>query len=53
MNTLTVDPSNGRVLTTAQLPAPRILSGMVVPPAGGVGGSSGGNIIGFALLPGG
>ena len=53
LNILTLDPSNGRVLTTAQLPAPGILSGMVVPPAGGVGGSGGGNIIGSAPLPGG
>lgn len=53
LNILTVDPSNGRVLTIAQLPAPGILSGMVVPPAGGVGGSGGGNIIGSAPLPGG
>ena len=53
LNILTLDPSNGRVLTAAQLPAPGILSGMVVPPAGGVGGSGGGNIIGSAPLPGG
>ena len=53
LNILTLDPSNGRVLTVAQLPAPGILSGMVVPPAGGVGGSGGGNIIGSAPLPGG
>ena len=53
LNILTLDPSNGRVLTVAQLPAPGILSGMVVPPAGGVGGSGGANIIGSAPLPGG
>lgn len=53
LNIRTLDPSNGRVLTIAQLPAPGILSGMVVPPAGGVGGSGGGNIIGSAPLPGG
>ncbi|MGH9926870.1 MAG: hypothetical protein ACRD5B_15995 [Nitrososphaeraceae archaeon] len=53
LNILTVDPSNGRVLTKAQLPAPGILSGMVVPSAGGVGGSDGGNIIGSAPPPGG
>jgi cytoskeletal protein RodZ len=53
LSILTVDPSNGRVLATAQLPAPGILSNMVVPPAGGVGGSGGGNIIGSAPLPGG
>ena len=53
LNILTLDPSNGRVLTVAQLPAPEILSGMVVPPAGGIGGSGGGNIIGSAPLPGG
>jgi hypothetical protein len=53
LSILTLDPRNGRVLAAAQLPAPGILSNMVVPPAGGVGGSGGGNIIGSAPLPGG
>jgi hypothetical protein len=53
LNIVTVDPSNGRVLTIAQLPAPGILSGMVIPPEGGVGVSGGGNIIGSAPPPGG
>ena len=53
LNILTLDPSDGRVLTIAQLPAPGILSGMVLPPTGGVGGSGGGNIIGSAPPPGG
>jgi hypothetical protein len=56
LSMVTVDPGNGKVITTSQLPAAGILSGMVVPSTGGVGGvggGGGGNIIGSAPLPGG
>jgi hypothetical protein len=53
LSMVTVDPGNGKVLSTAQLPAAGILSGMVMPSTGGVGGSGGGNIIGSAPIPGG
>jgi uncharacterized iron-regulated membrane protein len=53
LSMVTVDPGNGKVLTTAQLPAAGILSGMVLPSQGGGGGGGGGSIIGSAPVPGG